>query len=168
MAVCPFYDIENEYRVIVLDDVIRLVYTKIRPFVIGDGVSTLSKLIASYIEDKGLEYTFNSDITQEQYNSVIANGETYYLNWRHNLGQGSEAKIVATEDVDDNIKEIVQNVYEKMNARFVSIDIIQSEHEYKVLEINSGVMMENFSKQDDEAYKITKEIYKAAIFKMFD
>ena len=35
------------------------------------------------------------------------------------------------------------------------------------MEINSGVMMDNFIKQDNNGYDIAKDIYKCAVEEMF-
>lgn len=47
-SVCPFYNIENEYRVIILNNEIRLIYKKILPIVCGDGESTVKELLKKF------------------------------------------------------------------------------------------------------------------------
>ena len=98
---------------------------------------------------------------------ILENGECFEINWKHNLGQGAKATILQNRDIINNIEAIVSIVVDKMNIRFASIDIAECNNEYKILEINSGVMMEHFSQQDDDSYKIAKEIYREAVLKMF-
>ena len=57
MAVCRYEDIQSEYRLVVLDGEIRLAFSKIRPSLIGDGVSTVGKLLAEAIA-KGQIHSF--------------------------------------------------------------------------------------------------------------
>ena len=58
-----------------------------------------------------------------------------------------------------------------MNAiglNFVSVDIVELEGgELKILEVNSGVMMENLVKLEKDGYEIAKRIYEQAIDNMF-
>ncbi len=98
---------------------------------------------------------------------IMEKGECFEVNWKHNLGQGSKATILQNQDIINNIGTIVSTVVDKMNIRFASIDVAECDDEYKILEINSGVMMEHFSQQDDDSYKIAKEIYREAVLKMF-
>lgn len=48
MAVCPFHVIDNEYRIVILNGKVKLIFSKNIPFVEGDGVSTISQLLISY------------------------------------------------------------------------------------------------------------------------
>jgi hypothetical protein len=41
IAVSPYVEYETEYRCILLNNKIELVYSKQRPFVVGDGKSTV-------------------------------------------------------------------------------------------------------------------------------
>ena len=45
ISLCPYYDIKTEYRSFYLDGKVLLIYGKTKPFVIGDGNSTLRELI---------------------------------------------------------------------------------------------------------------------------
>lgn len=167
MAVSPYYEIMNEYRTIVLDGEIKLIYSKQRPCVTGDGIHSIGSLIIEYLSKEGSEL-LNSRIPEVDLAKILEKGERFDLNWKHNLGQGSKAAILENESVRKNIENIVNMVVEKMNIRFASIDIVECYDGYKVLEINSGVMMEHFSQQDENSYKIAKSIYREAILKMFD
>ena len=50
-----------------------------------------------------------------------------------------------------------------MHLGFVSIDIVEIESELRVLEINSGVMIEHFSKHSNENYELAKEAVRKVI-----
>ncbi|MCR5716405.1 MAG: ATP-grasp domain-containing protein [Lachnospiraceae bacterium] len=128
LAVSPYQPIAHEYRVIVLDGQIRLIFHKERA-------------------------------------KDPQTGE--YLTWKHNLGLGASAVIEEDPALKERLSSIVQMVYEKMDLRFASVDIVEVDGTYRVLEINSGVMMEFFSRQSAETYAMAKEIYRDAIRKMF-
>ena len=56
-----------------------------------------------------------------------------------------------------------------INDGFCSVDIIKTkDSNFYVMEINSGVMMQNFIKQNENGYMIAKLIYKEAIIEMFN
>lgn len=55
-----------------------------------------------------------------------------------------------------------------LNVGFGSVDIIKTiDGKYYIMEINSGVMMDNFIKQDENGYNVAKSIYREAIKNMF-
>ena len=43
-SVCPFYNIDHEWRVILQNGTPKIIYEKIRAFVVGDGVNTVEQL----------------------------------------------------------------------------------------------------------------------------
>ena len=175
MAVSRYYEIENEYRAVILDGEIRLVYRKRRPQIFGDGVHTVAGLMLRYKDCGNEEGTdreihgyadLETDLSQKELSRVPAEGERVILNWRHNLGQGARADLLENGPLKDQISEIVRRVYEEIGVRFASVDIVETEEGLKVLEINSGVMMENFAGQDAHSYETAKAIYRDAIRKM--
>ena len=99
-------------------------------------------------------------------NRIPGAGERILLNWRHNLGQGARALPVRDEETRREVGLIARRVFEGLNVRFASVDVVETAEGLKVLEINSGVMMENFAGQDEESRQIAKEIYRDAIRKM--
>lgn len=167
MAISPYYDIDNEYRIIVLNGKIKLAYIKQRPYVVGDGIHTINQLLLEYVANN--ENSVNlSGIESGDYNKILNNGEVYYLNWKHNLGQGAYAQIADLDFVKEKMNNIISLLVSKMNIKFASIDIVKCQQIYRVLEINSGVMMEHFSQQDESTYNIAKGIYKEAILSMMN
>jgi Glutathione synthase/Ribosomal protein S6 modification enzyme (glutaminyl transferase) len=164
IALCPFYDILNEYRTIVLDNEIKLIYKKIIPYVIGDGISTTLQLIAASKE----KYKLAELGEYIRYYNVPLAGELVRLNWRHNLGQGAMAEEVSDRKMIEKLSTLALKTANVLNVRFAAIDIIETKEEIKILEVNSGIMMEHYSKINDETYEIAKDIYKEAIIKMFE
>ena len=130
VVVCPFYNFDNEYRVIVLDNEVKLVYCKERSF-------------------------------------TLVNGNKVYKTFKHNLEQGAKAILVSNFKLKKVLGDIALKVSNCLNVRFASIDIALIDNEYKVVEVNSKVMMEYFSSSSDVYYNISKDIYKEAILLMF-
>ncbi len=164
MAVSPYYEVCNEFRVIVLDGTIKIIFSKQRPYIVGDGIHSMGSLIFTQLQDECINNTIAT--IEDDLTTVLDKGEIFYLNWKHNLGQGAIAEVIEDNIIKNKLESIVNVIAEKLNIRFASIDIVEVNNEYKVLEINSGVMMEHFSQRNENYYNITKSIYKEAILKM--
>lgn len=157
IAVSPYYEIKNEFRVVVLNNQIKLVYRKIRPYVVGDGVSTLSQLIEGA--------RLRCDVGN--LNVILPAGDAYLLDWRHNLSGGAKGELVELVDLDKRIYSIATDTALKLGLNFASIDIVEYDGRFEVLEINSGVMLDHFASQNELYYNIVKDIYKEAILTVF-
>ncbi len=48
ISYCPYYDIKNEYRMIVIDGEVELIYKKVKPVVIGNGKDTIRTLLIDF------------------------------------------------------------------------------------------------------------------------
>lgn len=163
IALSPFYDIKNEYRAIILNNEVKLLYSKERQFVIGDGISTIFQLIANKFSASP-----KLDLTDIPLNTILKKNEQYNICWKHNLGLGATPKIVSDKNIYDKISSLALTANNAINGKFVSVDIIETDEGLKVLEINSGIMMENFSAQNSENYKIAEKIYTEAVNLMFN
>lgn len=161
LSCCPYYEIDYEYRVIVLENEIKLVYKKERPIVIGDGISTIKELLIHF------NPTYFKDINDEHLDIVLDKGKKYFYDWKFNLSRGARmSKDIEGIDLE-NVSKLASLVSETLGIGFASIDIIKSKNAYYVLEINSGVMMNNYIKQAENGYHDAYKIYKEAIMKMF-
>lgn len=160
------YEAENIYRTIVLDGEIKLVYSTQRPCIIGDGVNHLGSLVLKYFS-RDENDILCADLPNVNFMEILEKGKPFYFNWKHGFEQREKVTIIEDVKIKDQIQDIVQMVAQKMHVRFASIDVVDCGGEYKVLEINSSVMMEHFSQQDNDLYNIAKEIYREAILKMF-
>ena len=106
-------------------------------------------------------------------NDVMEKCRRVQLNWKHNLELGSTPEIVHSHDTFYNqIADLAIQAAQAISISFASVDIIQTEdttNPYRVIEINSGVMMENFIKLNQKkGYELAKEIYRKAICCYFD
>ncbi|MDD4774606.1 MAG: hypothetical protein PHZ09_13545 [Eubacteriales bacterium] len=163
MSVSPYYEIINEFRVIMLSGKPRLIYKKVLPHVIGDGKHALFEL--AYRK-------YGADIDKIEITAALsavpAAGDRVNIGWKHNLGQGSEAAVIGDPDVIRRLSDLSVRAAGALRLNFASIDIIETAAETMVLEINSGIMMENFSSSSAGNYIAAKAIYAEAIESYFD
>lgn len=162
ISLCHFYNIKNEYRTIILDGNIELFYGKKRPIVYGDGIKTIKELLCDF------NYNYFSKINSSELNRVLNKDEKYMYSWQHNLSRGS----IPFEETDENLKKNIQSlaikVFQLLDLRFASVDIIELESgEILILEINSGVMIDKYAKYMNNGEEICKRIYSKAIDLMF-
>ncbi len=161
ISICPYYQAKNEYRVIVLDNQVKLIFKKHNPKVVGDGKSTLKELLIKF----NPHYFTNQEIKH----LIPKKDEEYIYDFRYNLSRGA----VASMDIDDDIKEKVIDlallVAKSVGITFASIDIIETaDNKLLVLEANSGVTIHKVTNFIPNGYQIAKEIYRSAILKMFN
>ncbi len=157
LSVSPFVKIDCEYRIIVLKKRVMLIYGKKPPVVIGDGKTSLKDLL--------LEFNYNYFKNKKVKNYVPKKGEFYNYSFKFNLSKG--AIVTEVKDEKEKLLEIVNDIINKLDINFCSIDIVKTENTFKVLEINSGVMINKYIKLVPNGRNIAKEIYKCAIMEMF-
>ena len=155
-SICPFYNIGNEYRVIVLNNKVKVMYKKILPEVLGDGYSTIRELLLKF------NYEYFKNIDDKSLD------EKFCYDWKFNLSLGSVASFDISSDDKKNILDIVSKITNNIDIGFCSIDIVKSDTSFLVMEINSGVMMKYLISEKDSGYSIAKDIYTEAILSMFD
>ena len=161
LSICLYINIINEYRVIILDSQILLMYGKIKPVVIGDGKKTLSELL---IDFNPYYFKNKKDIP----NIVLKSGEKYVYNWQFNLSRGANIFMDIPTYLEEKIFKLALKVVKDINVRFCSIDIIlDNKNNLYLLEANSGVMLDNFMNIHPNGINITKYVYGSAINKMF-
>lgn len=118
LAISPWVEIEDEVRVILVDEVPLAVYAKERA-----------------------------------------------ADWRHNLDLGARPILLPTGPTRDVCVALAIRAARAIGIRFASIDIVRTAGEWKVLEINSGVMMEALGRHHSE---LVHAAYAAALDKLFE
>lgn len=157
LSLSPYYEIEDEYRVILLDGVPQLVFRKIRPHVVGNGKDSLTVLIASQLPvgtqlKKGLPLS-----------SVPRKGDTVEVGWKHNLGAGAEPEVLTGGEIYEKVVALAKKAMDILGGAFASVDCVKIGKEFRVLEVNAGVMMENFAGTGAKQYETAKRIYERAV-----
>jgi glutathione synthase/RimK-type ligase-like ATP-grasp enzyme len=164
ISMCPFYNIKNEYRFIMLGNECQICYGKERPIVIGDNKHTIKELLLDF----NYNYFSNKEL-DSSYDRVLDMKEVFEYDWRFNLARGAISSFEIEEMDKNSLYNIFNDILNKLNIKFGSIDVIKTvDNHFYVMEINSGVMMDNFILQHEDGKKFAKEIYKEAIIKMFE
>lgn len=166
ISICPYYDIETEYRAFYLDGKILLIYGKQKPYVIGDGKKDLRKLISE--ENLPDNYMVKENIENLNLSYIPQQGEKIEICWKHNLSSGAKPKVLEKGKLYDKIEKLAIEAGKAINIRFATIDIIQTTNKrLYVIEINSGVCTTKFSQLTDGGYEKSKDIYRKALNTIF-
>ncbi len=166
VAISPFVEIENEIRVYVLDGEAQIVLSKTVPTIIGDGASSFLSLAEQQVDERtiNLLLTRSPDLAKKLSQTFSTlKGEKVRLNWKHNLGLGSLPMLLKSEEREREI-EIACAASRVLNLRFGSVDLaLASDGSIKVLEANSGVMVENFARMGDAGNALASDLYEKAL-----
>ena len=84
--------------------------------------------------------------------------------WRHNLDFGARPVLLEQGATREACVAIALKAATAIGIRFASVDVVRAGESWRVLEINSGVMMEALGKQHPE---LVHAIYGAALEKVF-
>lgn len=117
LVISPYVAIEDEVRVVLLDDMPLVVYSKQRG-----------------------------------------------TDWRHNLDAGAKPVLLADGEVRTACVKLAIDAASAIGIAFASIDLVRVDGAWKVLEINSGVMMEALARLHPELVQAT---YDAALDRVF-
>ncbi len=166
LALSPFYPIDQEYRVILLNDQIKLVFSKTIQSLIGNGRYSFKQLLLEQ-NPALLETIPTGEFSEDLLNKVPKSGEKIPLNWKHNLGQGAQPELINEPVLVAQLSALALHAAQAVNVRFASVDIIRTGGEFKVLEINSGIMMESFARLNSHNYLVAKSIYQEALVALF-
>lgn len=159
LVISPYVEIEDEVRVILLDQQSMIVYRKERPSVVGDGEHTLQELAVATGQEKQLR-----EIDAREANAIVPQGAHRILNWRHNLDAGARPVLLAAGEARAASAKLAIDAANAIGITFASIDVVRVDGAWKVLEINSGVMMEALAKLHPELVQAT---YDAALDRVF-
>jgi len=160
----PFINIITEYRVVILNGIVKLIHKKIIPELTGDDSKTILQLLVDQfdiIPNAVIQYINKSEL---KWNYIPKNNEKVKINWKHNLSEGADIDMNINEDLKRKISKIALKVAEVLGMKFTSIDIVENmNNELLVIEVNSGVTLANFALKGEKEYVIVKNIYKEAV-----
>ena len=163
ISILPFYDIKNEYRSIIFNNNVEVFYGKRRPIVIGDGEKTVYELLLDFNPRFFSKIDKNSNLDM-----ILDRGEVFEYGWQHNLSKGAIPFYVDDKELEGKVKTMALQVAGILNLSFASVDIIELESgELMVLEANSGVMMENYTKLMADGVEVTENLYRKVIKELF-
>jgi glutathione synthase/RimK-type ligase-like ATP-grasp enzyme len=169
LAISPYVEIEDEVRVILIDYRPIVVLSKNRSSVTGDGKRSVLELAIAAIPAARLSAVLSGlagDISRASLDEVPPAGRRHALNWRHNLGAGAQAIVLEQDDARvAACIAIAIAAARSIEMRFGAIDVVNVDGVWKVLEINSGVMMETLNRSHPE---LVNSAYGAALDLIFD
>lgn len=166
VSICPYYDIKTEYRTFYLDGEVKLIYGKTKPFVVGNGKSTIGELVEELnLPDKNV---VKDNLKELDFTYIPTMGEKIDISWKHNLSGGAKPSILQKGELYDQIEQLAIRAGKAMNINFATIDIIETaDGNLYVLEINSGIGATIFTELVDGGAEIIKDIYRQAVKKLF-
>jgi glutathione synthase/RimK-type ligase-like ATP-grasp enzyme len=167
LAISPYLEIKDEVRVILVDALAVIVYTKSRPSITGDGVHSVLELALATMPAERLSTLLPrlaGDLDPATLETVLPSGQHQALNWRHNLDSGAEPVLLQPGAVRERCVEIAIKAAKAIDLRFGSIDVVLVDGSWRILEINSGVVMEALGKAHPE---LVYAAYAAALDKVF-
>ena len=167
LAISPYLEIKNEVRVILVDSHPVMVYGKNRPSITGDGVHSILELALATMPAERLSALLPrtaGDPNSVTLETVLPSGQHHALNWRHNLDAGAEPVLLQQGAVRERCVELAIKAAKSIDLRFGSIDVVEVDNSWRVLEINSGVVMEALGKRHPE---LVYAAYAAALDKVF-
>lgn len=167
LAISPYLDIEEEIRVVLLDQHPLVVYGKSRPAITGDGEHSLLELALAATPAQlrsAVLPAMLGEFDRAALDAILPLGQRRLLNWRHNLDSGAQPMLLQPGAFRDACVEIAVQAAQAIGIRFGSIDVVRVGGALKILEVNSGVMMEALGKQHPE---LVDAAYGAALDKVF-
>lgn len=167
LAISPYLEIKNEVRVILVDTLPLIVYSKSRPSITGDGVHSILELALATVPSERLSALLPrmvADLDRATLETVLPLGQHHALNWRHNLDSGAEPVLLQQGAVRERCVEIATKAAKAIEMRFGSVDVVEVDNSWRILEINSGVVMEALGKTHPE---LVYAAYAAALGKVF-
>lgn len=165
LCLSPFEEFEFEYRVALLFGEVQFIYRKVRPSIPGDGQQTLRELFLGMLaaapdfaaHAAGLKGLEEMNVEWERIPSL---GEKVPLNWRHNLGQGASPEFLGDKDpMREPVAALALEATRALGVELASVDIAATPNGLKVLEINSGIMMESLAKNHPDGAAISRRFY---------
>jgi glutathione synthase/RimK-type ligase-like ATP-grasp enzyme len=167
LAISPYLEIEEEVRVILIDDQAVVVYRKERPSIVGDGKRGFLELAVASIPASQLSVVLPvivEDLDKAALDRVLPAGERRVLNWRHNLGAGARPVVLDDGETRAACVRVARDAAKSIGVRFGSIDVVRVDRAWRVLEINSGVMMEALGESHPD---LVEAAYRIALEKLF-
>jgi glutathione synthase/RimK-type ligase-like ATP-grasp enzyme len=167
LAISPYLAIEDEVRVVVLDDVPLVVYGKNRPAVVGDGRQTLLELAITATPAAQRSIVLPDLVrgrTKAELDAIVPLGQRRVLHWRHNLDAGAHPVLLEQGDTREACVRLAVKAARAIGLRFGSVDVVRAGGRWQILEINAGVMMEQLANFHPD---LVDTAYAAALDRVF-
>lgn len=162
VAISPYFNVEDEYRIIVYKSKPEIIFRKQRPNIVGNGIDTIHNLIKEKF-GKIIEVDEWIDLDY-----VPKKDERVVLRWMHNLRNGASVEKIHDDEKREKLFSLASKVASIVGINFASIDIMDVDGEFKVLEVNAGVTLEKFARASSENYKKVEDLYRKIVFEVLE
>lgn len=168
----------RDYRLVVLDDEVISAYERIPLHVVGDGKTSIRRLLAQ--KQRGFIRAKRGTCIKEEdpriieklgrqgllFHSIPRKDERVFLLDNANLSSGGDA-IDVTASVNSSFRELAVRLTRDMNLRLCGVDLmieggIENEPapgKYWILEINAAPGLDHYAKTGTAQEKIVEELY---------
>lgn len=172
----------NDYRIVIVDDVLVAAYQRLPLSVVGDSTSTISKLLQdkqkSFIaqgrdtviksNDPRIQHKLSNDYKMNL-ESVPVKGQKINLLDAANLSAGGDALDV-TNIIHPTFAKLAIDVTKTMGLRLCGVDIIvdgtidqELNNNYTIIEINAAPGLDHYAQVGEVQMSIVKDMYKKVI-----
>lgn len=162
VAVCPYIEIENEWRVYVLNGEPKIALRKVPRSIQGDGICNVESLARRKFGDEFIgDLLQNSTHLSDEWRDMgtPSFGQTVNLNWRNNLNQGAQPEMVELKTAPSSVLGLALLASETLGLIIGSIDIVHKSDSLRVLEVNAGVMIEKFALASNDLQSAARKFY---------
>lgn len=169
----------------VLDSQVELIFNKVRPQIVGDGVSSCLELLRpelnKILEQENFAQLLAKYLDPENFDINLDNipkkGEIVPITFKCNLGQGAtpEFKNLSLNfEFEEEIKNLAIKAAAALGVRFSCVDIVKLDPDdhggvrFKVIEVNSSVMVSEYVRHlGEQALNEARTFYRKALVASF-
>jgi D-alanine-D-alanine ligase-like ATP-grasp enzyme len=166
----------RDYRIVVLDGTVISAYERIPLSVVGDGSSSIKKLLEkkqkrfragsrdTHIRLDDLRIAHKLGLQKLALRSVLERGQKVFLLDNANLSSGGDA-VDVTKPLHPDFKKLAIRLTRDMGLRFAGVDIMvegdirQKPKRYRILEINAAPGLDHYVKTGPAQQKIVENLY---------
>jgi D-alanine-D-alanine ligase-like ATP-grasp enzyme len=166
----------KDYRIVVLDNKIISAYQRIPLNVIGDGKSTIAKLLKAkqrkfvtsnrdtQIDPSDPRIASKLKYQRMNFLSVPAKGQQVFLLDNANLSTGGDA-VDVTHTIHPEFKDLAINLTRDMGLRLCGVDIMVEDNisekpkTYWIIEINAAPGLDHYVKMGGDQKRIVENLY---------
>ncbi|MCG2694919.1 hypothetical protein L6261_02435 [Candidatus Parcubacteria bacterium] len=168
----------NEIRVVTLEGEVIQAYERFRPYVISDGISSVSDLIKRKNDNFSLrkrntiirksDSQIKTILANKGYSdkSILEKGKKIFLSYGRNLSKGGEYKFVESK-INDDFRGILKELSLLTGLKLVgfdlfikkSVSLIKNKEDIVFIEYNASPDMENNFYYNDQYSERILEIY---------
>ena len=157
VAISPFVNFTDEYRLIMLNNKCEICFKKTKPFVVGDGKNTVLYLTEKKYGKEALKVL---DLSSKNFKPKA--DETVCVGWKNNLKMLAGVEDVLDKNLKKKLAVLAKATTKALNINFCSVDILDDNGILKVLEVNSTVSALRFAGSSKEHQKQVKMLFKKA------